>query len=275
MEFYGYLAVYRQSAATLPFIAFFIFIGTYAIANLVASFVHARSENERRQVRCLSTGWFLVFLILLAYYAMFFVAFDIYRVAVAFLNGSLSVIPAGFTAYAIARYRLFLKAEPEVAREEILETPPIYILEEGSMILVEEHKPKKALEIFADLVKHGEIGLCITRTPTPRIREDFGLERTPILWIGSRAPEFSAEATDNMEEIARASEDFLKWGGSVLFLDGVEYLLSHFDLAAVVKFISQIREIVTRNKSKLIVSIDPRAFTEKEVGYIEEGFEVW
>lgn len=47
-----------------------------------------------------------------------------------------------------------------------------------------EEKPIKSNEIFLDLVTHSVHGLYITRTIPQRIRERYGLKKTPIIWLG-------------------------------------------------------------------------------------------
>ena len=79
-------------------------------------------------------------------------------------------------AYAIVRYKLFF-LEP-IAEER---TSHAVLLEKGYVYIIPEEQPDKCYELFAENVKSGIYGLCITTRPPQEIREQYGLKATPII----------------------------------------------------------------------------------------------
>src|SRR5437879_12411278 len=63
--------------------------------------------------------------------------------------------------------------------------PRRFNLKDGRAYLVRERRPKLVFLALAEAVRHGSIGLVITRRAPMEVREDYDLPLTPIVWLTS------------------------------------------------------------------------------------------
>ncbi|HWM51488.1 MAG TPA: DUF835 domain-containing protein [Thermoplasmata archaeon] len=153
--------------------------------------------------------------------------------------------------------------------EAHLLTKPTYALGRGITYVVLERDATQAFEIFKDLVTHGAQGLCITRRSPKSVMTEYGLERTPVLWLSRVSTEKNTVRPSPPENVAMAIEHFI--GASerpVVLLDGFEYLVSHNDFGSVLALLHDLNESVAIRESILLVPFDPSAFNEREIALI-------
>ncbi len=170
----------------------------------------------------------------------------------------------GLVAFA-ARERRFLEDLLVPQSEASVATAPAYELERGLTYLIPDTATNHAFEIFRDLVTHGAQGLCLTRKPPKTVMEEYGLERTPILWLSRVANQKTCVRPSPPENVAMAIEHFLEVGKeSVVLLDGLEYLIAHNDFSSILALLHDLNELVSISESILLIPIDPRTLGERE-----------
>src|SRR2546421_204859 len=126
-----------------------------------------------------------------------------------------------------------------------------------------------AFETFKDLVTHGAQGLCITRRAPKAVMAEYGLERTPVLWLSRVAAEKNVIRPSPPENVAMAIEHFIAASERpAVLLDGFEYLVSHNDFGSVLALLHDLNESVAIHESILLVPFDPSAFNEREIALI-------
>jgi len=154
--------------------------------------------------------------------------------------------------------------------EAALSTAPSFQLRRGFTYLVLEENPAHSFEIFRDLVTHGAEGLCITRKPPKMVAQDYGLERTPILWLSRVANQKNCVRPSPPENVAMAVEHFISVGqDSVVLLDGFEYLVAHNDFPSILALVHDLNENVSIQDSILLIPLDPRALNEREFALVK------
>jgi hypothetical protein len=174
----------------------------------------------------------------------------------------------GLIAFAV-REKSFLQDLIVPEAEAHLLTKPTYDLERGYTYAILEQEGSHAFEIFKDLVTHGAQGLCITRRSPKSVMKDYGLERTPILWLSRVAAEKNAVRPSPPENIALAVEHFIDIGQQgVVLLDGFEYLISHNDFGSILALLHDLNEKISLQEGIMLVPIDPVAFNEKELALV-------
>jgi hypothetical protein len=144
----------------------------------------------------------------------------------------------------------------------------------GRSYLVKGKKTDKAFQHFADLVNRGFEGLQITRQhPNHVDRSRF--ERTPkIIWLSTTLgknyvdPHNLGSLTTMIHEFVITNEK------SVIFVDGLEFLMINNDFSRVIKFIEYVNETVMQNKAVLFLAIDERVFEERELAILERNLEI-
>ena len=180
----------------------------------------------------------------------------------------------GMVAFAV-RQRQFLHDLLVPRAEADLKTERAFDLRPGTGYVVVEESPKHSLEIFRDMVTHGAQGLCITRQPPKAIMEEYGLEKTPILWLSRVATQKNCLRPTPPENIAMAVEHFVKVSqNAVVLLDGVEYIVAHNDFSSVLALLHDLNEDVALNNAVMLVTLDPNAFQPREFALIRRDLKV-
>jgi DNA-binding response OmpR family regulator len=147
-------------------------------------------------------------------------------------------------------------------------------LRPGLSYLVKEQKAVKSFDIFTDQVTHNIQGLCITRQYPAVVRQEWSLEETPIIWLSNQLGKVYVNPAnigilgDTIIRFIEKSDD------SVVMIDGIEFLIVNNGFDKVLKMIHRITEVVMEYKSRLIISVDPRALDVREMALLERNMEV-
>src|SRR3990172_285675 len=180
----------------------------------------------------------------------------------------------GLVAFAV-RERGFLEDLLTPQAEASHATAPAYDLPRGLTYVVLEENPDHSFEIFRDLVTHGAQGLCITRKPPKMVMQEYGLEKTPILWLSRVATQKNCVRPSPPENVAMAVEHFISVGeSSVVLLDGFEPLIAHNDFPSVPALPHDLNENVSLRDSILLVPIDPRALSDREYALVKREVQI-
>jgi CheY-like chemotaxis protein len=163
---------------------------------------------------------------------------------------------------------------PDSGMENARQSAKLYDLHKGYAYLVRETKPKKSFEVFVDQVTHNIQGLCVTRQHPSTIRKEWGIDKTPIIWLSNQLGKVYINPTN----IGILSDTIIRFveksGDSVVLIDGVEFLIVNNDFEKVLRMIHHVTEAVMENKSRLIVSVDPRTLSVRELALLERNMEI-
>jgi len=149
-----------------------------------------------------------------------------------------------------------------------------YSIRKGFGYVVKERKPVRSFEMFVDQVTHNIQGLCVTRQHPEVIRTKWGLEKTPIIWLSNKVGKVYVNPTnisilsDTIVRFVEKSDD------SIVLIDGVEFLIVNNDFEKVLRMIHHITEAVMESKSRLLISVDPRALELREMALLERNMEI-
>ena len=211
-------------------------------------------------------------------------------------------------AYSIASGQMVMTVSPasEAARSS---EKASYRLLHRHVYLVEEEKPNFSFEIFADILKgrcfdcmnddafpceslecsacklpcpcrtctkykSRPQGMVVTRQYPNDVREDHYLQTTPIIWLSTVA------GKDNMDPAKlNLLTDYLvnfmdRSHNGVVLVDGLEYLVTSNDFTRVLKAIDRWTESAMTSDCRLILSLDPRTFDQRELALLEKNKEV-
>ena len=113
----------------------------------------------------------------------------------------------------------------------------------------------------------------VARKHPIEIRRDYFIQTTPIVWLTS------IPGKDNMDPaklslLTDVIVNFVeKSKNGIVLVEGIEYLVTANDFSRVLKAIDRWSEIVMSHESRLIISLDPKAFTDRELALIERNRE--
>ena len=154
-----------------------------------------------------------------------------------------------------------------------------YLLKKGRGHIIEEPQGSLCYEMLSSLLSGNEAGgklsgYIVSRQHPNLIREKYGFEGTQIIWLATQAGENTMDPT-SLGMLAHSISEFLsKTKDGVVMLDGLEYLITSNDFKKVVRAMEQINDSVMNYDGYLIMTLDPRAFDQKELAIIERYFEL-
>jgi two-component system cell cycle response regulator len=144
----------------------------------------------------------------------------------------------------------------------------MFELEPGNSYLV-KNDVEKAFKVFADQVLSGFEGLCITRHFPPKVREKYGLERTPIVWLTSERAE-GEKTVHSIQDLSILIASFLeKTKQAVVLLDGLEYLITNHGFELFIRFLQLNRSRFEQKAAILMAPLLEKALDAREVTLIE------
>jgi hypothetical protein len=115
----------------------------------------------------------------------------------------------------------------------------------------------------------------VTRQHPDRVAQAYGLEKTPILWLSRVVSEKNCVRPTPPENVAMAIDHFLEMSeGSVVLLDGVEYLVSHNDFASILTLLHDLNERVSLTNAVLLLPVDPHAIEVREFNLLKRDLRI-
>ncbi len=265
--------VVSTSPTVIEFAGYFLIINGFAVASLILYapyrfIVHMRRTKPGEGVR--RDTFLIIFGI--SGFAVGELIFEIllpnYGIDLRAPGFIMEMALVGLIAFGI-RGKSFLQELIVPEAEANLLTNPTYSLDRAHTYVVLERDAGQAFEIFKDLVTHGAQGLCITRRAPKAVMAEYGLERTPVLWLSRVATEKNAVRPSPPENVAMAIDHFIEVSEqSVVLLDGFEYLVSHNDFGSVLALLHDLNESVAIHDSILLVPFDPGVFNEREIALV-------
>ncbi len=159
-----------------------------------------------------------------------------------------------------------LKITPSA--ENALETRQLYHFEPGSMYMVDKAMVKNYMDIFADQVNHNIQGLFVTRQNPQKVREHYGLEKTPIVWLNASdgAANENCIKPDNLSGLGATLSKFIsEVSDGLILLDGTEYLMTRNSFDSLLKFVNFLNDRLVQSRCRILFCIDGLALDEKQL----------
>jgi len=176
----------------------------------------------------------------------------------------------------------FVPTEPSVEPGSVenlkynLKPSTLYLVKEekpieGSKdIIIKGVQPKRSLELFSDLVSHGFPGLCITRMHPDKIKEQYNLQNTPILWLTQSMEVRSRINPSDLLELSQTVREFVRrTKKSVILLDGLEYLITQNNFDEILRLVQSLNDLISVSSSIVIIPIDPSTLETQKLHLLE------
>ena len=148
------------------------------------------------------------------------------------------------------------------------------VLKGGNSYLFTDAGVSRAFDALKRLLSEGRRGLVITRAHPGRVQQLYGLD-CPIMWIAKTTKPLGVMTLEptRLMKIHGTISDFLKANpGSVVLLDGLEYLVTENGFAPVMKALQLTNEEVAMSGSYLLIPLDPRTMESQQLGFLEREF---
>jgi hypothetical protein len=148
----------------------------------------------------------------------------------------------------------------------------------GMSICFREDRPERGPSIVKELIARGSPLLSISRMHPDQLRTRYSFEGK-MIWLtksetpsDGKAPEEHIDfvSPNSLPLLADAIQQFLVGNSNgVIFLEGLEYLMTQNDFKGVLRFVQLISELVQLKKGILILSANPTTMDPREFSLIE------
>ncbi len=150
---------------------------------------------------------------------------------------------------------------------QLLESIP---LEWCSSYILLEPKPNRSLKIFSELINNQFLCLGLTHEDRENIIKRFNFEDTSIYQIDMKSGEYFVPPV--LSKISQVINEFITDNiHSIIYLDGIDYLIANNDFNRVLKFNNNIKESIVLNDSILIISLSNQNMSKNEFAMFMEN----
>jgi len=144
-------------------------------------------------------------------------------------------------------------------------------VEKGFIYLVKEKRPNISFAMFKEATDHGAKGMLVVREHPNRLKQMHEFEAAKILWLTRRVGVDHIDPTElsllNLE-ITKFVQGTPK---SVVLLEGLEYVITQNDFETVLRFVNHLHDFVLAHDCAVIVVIDPRVLSTRELALLERS----
>jgi hypothetical protein len=175
------------------------------------------------------------------------------------------------------------KAPSEVAEEEEVEeegeaiSTDDYKLEPSFAYLIKEEKAERAYAFFVKALSEGLKGFCVTRNYPLKIKAKHNIGDTPIIWLSNVGKENTLRPKD-LEKLSVSLEQFITAAdpgkGSIVLLDGLEYLITNNNFLTVLRFVQSLRDQIAIRNAILLMALNPSTLEPHELNLLEKEVDV-
>ena len=149
-------------------------------------------------------------------------------------------------------------------------------LESGITYLIKEARPYLSTKLFQSLVRSGLPGLTVSRIYPQKLEENYEIDMKNLqyIWLSRSRGENNMDPV-RLGPLAMRIEEFIKANSSsVIFLEGIEYLMLVNGFDVVRSFVDYIDERVVSFGATLLISVSPNAFDKREMALMERNKKV-
>lgn len=146
-------------------------------------------------------------------------------------------------------------------------------MNKGSKVsLLVEGYPRYGFQVLSKALDNHRKGICITRLHPDYVVQKFGLRNVKCYWLsGCKGKDVvSPKSLSQMIRILKAGVKADK--NTVLFLDGLEYLLIWNDMGRIMSSLSEIDSALSGTNAEMLVCIDPLTFEQRDLDRLYEKF---
>ncbi|UCF08091.1 MAG: DUF835 domain-containing protein, partial [Thermoplasmata archaeon] len=186
------------------------------------------------------------------------------------------------------------KEEEEEGYEIETDKAVQFLSTNGGNYIIKSETSDSAYKVFSGLMSIGFAGLCITTKQTESLVKRYNLHKAWLIkltltketsingeeeetkMVGMLALGDEERRDDqyifssNFNSIVNAIEEFLMSGeNKMVLMDGLEYILGADEMIKYVGFIASIQAKLKLRNSCLLIPIDPRTLSEKEMSLLE------
>ena len=144
-------------------------------------------------------------------------------------------------------------------------------VEKGFIYLVKEKRPNMGFAMYSEATRHGAIGMLVAREHPNRLKQMHQFEAAKILWLTRRVGMDHIDPTELSLLSLEVSKFIESTTKSVVLLEGLEYVITQNDFESVLRFVNHMHDFVLAHDSAVIIVIDPRVLSTRELALLERS----
>ncbi len=143
-------------------------------------------------------------------------------------------------------------------------------LEEGACYLATGKSVEGAYRLARHVADDGLPVVCVSRIHPNRVRAKYGLAAATIWWISESPGDGNFDPTA-IGTLSSAIEGFIEDhpDGSLVLLDGIEFIAIHTGFTRALLFVEHLNEFVMPRRTTLLVPVDPECFEPTEFARLD------
>jgi len=144
-------------------------------------------------------------------------------------------------------------------------------IEAGYMYMLEDEDGSRSFELLEDLITEDKKMMVITRKHPKKIEKeyDIDLEDEESVWLSTRNDDLSIDPKQ-LDTLGMEIEMFLSEGGDLIFIEGLDYLLSHNQNSLILQFFQSIEDQVTTSEAAMVFTIPPSRMEEEHLTIVNK-----
>jgi len=144
----------------------------------------------------------------------------------------------------------------------------------GNVYLVEERRPRLSFDMYEQGLSAGCCGMVVSRELPKRVQSEHNLGNSRMVWLTNLVGDGRINPTAIGILMSQVRSFIETHQRTIVLVDGLEYLISLNTYDRMLQFMHQLRDIVMTNEAALVVPVDPRTLTERELALLERNLEV-
>ena len=142
-------------------------------------------------------------------------------------------------------------------------------LVDGNSYLFLDKTDTAALDLFIDLVQSNYSGLYITRSNPEMLKSKLPARSKIDVALLSQEQFTGYSTITDVTTLVQQLKNFIKKKKTLIFLDGVHYLITKFSFEQFIDAFYQINDLIAQNHCLLLLYVDPSILTETQRAIIE------
>ncbi len=136
--------------------------------------------------------------------------------------------------------------------------------------LLIEGYPRKGFQLYSRMLKEGASGVCVSRLHPDYVQQKFDVQARTY-WLSSCKGKdvLSPKQTGPIVKAIRSA--VAPETHTIVFLDGIEYLLLYNDLAKVESFLKDLGRSLENTNAEVIVALDPLTMEQRDLEALYEA----
>lgn len=143
---------------------------------------------------------------------------------------------------------------------------------DSKISLLTESYPRYGFDALSMLIDTGWDALCITRLHPEYVIKKFGLADIDCVWLSNRKGKEALSPLSLGQMVKLVKGKVRKGDRTIIFLDGLEYLLMWNEMGKVIATLKEIDSVIRKKRVEMLICIDPLTLEQRDLDKLFSEF---